>query len=268
MAYWEINKQWGLPEKLLVQLEPVKRAVYKNHVDFMACFVGPEGSGKTTLETRVANYLMDGRLNIKTDFYWSALDCVDGWLRLPIPEPGGKHYAVVLDEAIMGLDALRWQSGDSRIFNAVAATIRYKYTMSFLSIPRLFLLNNRVREGRLGMLAHVYGSIDRDGNVVKGFFNLYNARQIQDIYKDPKTHRVVYPDTQYQGMPFLSLEGDPLWDEYKAREKIEKQKQNELLSKMTHFEQRKSLKRMGEKPGAVLDADFKRQLEEASTEMG
>lgn len=263
MAYWEINKKWGLPEKLLTQLEPVKRAVYKNHVDFMACFVGPEGSGKTTLETRVANYMLDGGLSIDKDFYWSALECVDGWLKLPIPEAGGKHYAVVLDEAIMGLDALRWQSGDARIFNAVAATIRYKYTMSFLSIPRLFLLNNRVREGRLGMLAYVYGSVDREGNVVKGFFNLYNARQIQDIYKDPKTHRVIYPETQYQGMPFLSLEDDPLWVKYKAREKVEKQKQNELLSRMTHFEQSRSLKRMGEKPVARLEPKLRAELEEA-----
>lgn len=253
MPAWEVNKEWGLPEILIKQLEPVKEALYSNQLDWMSAYIGTEGLGKTTLSTLIAKYLSSNNLSIPRDYSWNALDCVEKWLSAKVPEKYGPHTFIVLDEAVMGLDSVSWQGGVSRLFNSVAATSRYKYAASFLNIPRLFMLNNRVREGRLAMLCRVYGTTDIKGKIIKGYFDLYNALQIQEIYRHAETRKVVYPRTKFCRMPFYSLEGTRLWSEYEEAAKVAKQEQNKMMFKWMKYEQLQGTKRFMNKAEKAKD---------------
>lgn len=222
----KLNKEYGLPQVFVDQLEVVANNVMDNRADCLGLFIGGERLGKSTLQSRVALCLADFMhtpLKLKRDYYYDIYEYVEGLLKIRYddnpgnqfkPAKGGKHYIKVFDEPVMGAFSRNWNSKNNILLNKTFATIGYKYLIMLASIPDFFMLDSMVREHRVAFLCKVTGLVDEKGYIRKGYFSIYNGNAVKKIYRHATTNQAVYPITRYSHLPFTSLEGQTFWKEY------------------------------------------------------
>jgi len=229
---WEHNREFGLPQVFVDQLEVLAKNVKDNRVDCLGLLVGGERLGKSTLQSRIALCLgtfLDTDVVLQRDYHYDLINYISDLLKAYRPVKGGQHLIKVYDEPVLGAHARKWNSDRNTLLNMTFATIGYKYLTMLASIPSFLMLDSMVREHRVAFLCKVHGYVGDDGMVQKGYFSLYNGAAVKKIYKDQKTRQTIWPSTKYKYLRFDSLEGTEFWNEYEVFSADSKQKVNEDL---------------------------------------
>lgn len=239
---WPLNTQWGLPQVLIDQLEVLCRQVKNNKTDSLGVVVGAERMGKSVLTAKIAKYAasyLGSDLQLRRDYSYRGAAFVESLSTTSFngsetPEKGGLHAVKVWDEGIMGGNSRKWGTVENILVNETLATIGYKYLFMMACIPNPFMFDNLIREHRVAFCCRVFGTIDQSGDIEKGYFNLYNATDFRNIYKNKDTGQIVWPKTKFAGMPFEGFKDDPWWAEYEkdsARQKGSINKANLEMAK-------------------------------------
>lgn len=221
-----INPEYGVSQVYVENIQDVALNVKDNRIDCLGVFVGLERFGKSTLLSITARIFADAfntKIEFKKVYYYELDQFVQALMRPKYPDnnnaktprKGGVHYIKVYDEPVLGANARKWASEGNTVLNTTLAVIGYKYHVMLMGIPNWWTLDNLVREHRTAFLCRVRGSVDEQtGYIQKGFFDLYNRKQLHKIHRDEKSKETVYPQTKFSNLRFNSLEGTDFWREY------------------------------------------------------
>lgn len=239
MAY-AMNDKYGLPEIVVQQIDRLSKNVMDNRIDALIIFIGGERLGKSTLISRVALCFADylhTEVKIKRDFFYDQTEFINSCLKTtfednegkPYPKKGGQHCIKVFDEPVLGMNARKWATEGNILLNQTFSIIGFKYMVVLAGFPNWYMVDNTAREHRVIALFQVYGKVDKNGLVQKGFFRLYNGAQARKIYRNRETRRIIFPKTKFNDLRFYSMEGTPFWAEYEEYSPRAKQNATEKL---------------------------------------
>lgn len=191
----------------------------KNHHQNCIPVIGMTGSGKSTLAIQLCKE-MDYYFSLQADYIYSAIDLAD---KLDQPE-GSVSKVSLFDEATVTLNSFNSARRGDRDIVVLFDTMRSKGWTTFLCIPELRSLNNRVREDHANYLVVCCDKSPLPGYSKRGFFKLFirsRASQFTNkIFWKPVCYGIYKPlpaklDKEYQEIK--SKHQDLLLDRYKKR---------------------------------------------------
>lgn len=164
------SKQNYIDGYLKRNLDILLKEAIPNDWDFLALYIGPEGTGKSTLALQNA-YYCDRNLNIdKVVFSPEQFDTA--------LDKSKKGSSIVWDEAITGANAQLYAFMISIKIISKLTQIRKKNLKIFICFPYLHLLNDYfVKRATYGTYVRAKSFKDR------GYFNFYSLPRLEFLYQ-------------------------------------------------------------------------------------
>lgn len=160
-------REWGM------QIENIKNYCRDFKQDWVFCFSGDEGSGKSTIAVKTA-MMLDPTFNIKTQIVNSLHD----YSKLVKKFAEKPYKAIVFDEAVKCFYNREYGSRSNVILMKMFISNRSFQHFNILTIPSPFYLDKYIREWRIKTM--VYTWIDKyNFNIRK--FGVYNKRAYKSV---------------------------------------------------------------------------------------
>lgn len=208
-------------DKLLKQLDKIKKRVQERDEDYFWAVDGEEGSGKSTFVMQLAKY-------VDPSFDLSRVVFTANDLQRVIVG-ASKGQAVVFDEAFRGLSSRAALGEMNRMLVQLMMECRQRNLFVFVVLPTFFLLDRYVALWRAKGLFHVYRRKDQ-----RGFWMYFNKKKKKMLYlMGHKTMSYGKPRTEFRGRFFNQYVVDE--EEYREmkskafKSSIKKLKSEELL---------------------------------------
>lgn len=237
---YAMNERFGLPQVVVSNIDNLAKNVMDNRIDALLIFIGGERMGKSTLMSRVAfcfASFLKTKVVLKKDYFYDQTEFINACLKAtfadndgkPYPKKGGEHCIKIFDEPVLGMNARKWASEGNILINQMFSIIGFKYMVVLVGFPSWWMVDNTAREHRVAALFQVYGKVDKNGFVKKGYFKMFTGSQARNIYRNQETRRTVFPKTKFTDLRFESMEGTEFWKDYEEFSPIAKQSATEKL---------------------------------------
>lgn len=204
------------------QLDKIRHRVLHRDMDYVACFDGDEGSGKSVLAMQICKYL-DPQFNVDRIVFNS-----DDFIRLIKDPKVEKGSAILLDEAYNAANSRATMSEVNRSMIAVATEMRQKNLFVFVVLPSFFDLDKTLAIHRTRALFHVYFGEDYQ----RGQYVVFTKDTKKELYlAGKKKYSYSYPRSPFPPLRFF--------EQYVIDEQGYRKKKAEAFKKRTVSNQAK-----------------------------
>ena len=243
---------------ILLAILGILRKKHKQKFDDVILITGEVGSAKSTMSQLIAGlwqYMNKKELTIE-NFTWSAQGIVDF-----IDAEGNDNEAIVYDEAITGGTGRASLTKEGNMLKIGLVVGRRKRHLYIMIVDELYEFSKKIIS-RASFLIDMRTLLVR-GEKTRGYFKIYNEKQLKDIYWLLKEQRIKYI-SEYNGRitPFYKFRDVTdifINEEDYENEKIKQTRQQEKLGDRREMALVKALghlKKIGmsnEKIGKLID---------------